>query len=77
MAEEFPHLSVGIYPFYGQLAEQGAQTVVVIEGRMAEAVEQGKSALLSRIPPSIVLFQADGGCIKLQDAPDDSQPAVE
>jgi hypothetical protein len=66
VAAEFPLLSVGSYPFYGQLAEQGAKTVVIMEGTSEDAVKEGIDALLRRIPNSIVLFQADGGCLKLQ-----------
>ncbi len=75
VAKEFPSLSVGSYPFYGQLGEQGAKTVVIMEGRSEDAVKEGIDALLRGIPKSIVLFQADGGCIMLQHDHAGAQPA--
>ena len=62
-----------MYPFYGQLAEHGARTVVVMEGHCQEAVKLGINALLARIPSSIVLFQADGGCLQMLEATDVEQ----
>lgn len=62
-ARQYPVLSVGCYPFYGQFPERGARTVIVIEGKEEAEVLVAVESLLSRTPSKYVLFNIEGSSL--------------